>query len=388
MEVRWCCKLNLMLVNYEYPPIGGGAANASKEIANALTDLGHSVTVVTSKTPTSVGQLEENNVRVFRIPGIRRKIHQSNIFEMFVFLLSAFVHIGKIVRQNKIEGVIVFFTLPVGPLGLYLRKLKGLPYVVSLRGGDVPGLVPELVKLHRLLRWLRMWILSNADAVIANSASLAVRSESIDSVPVITARNGVDTDFYYPLNSNRGPIDTRRLKLLFVGRFERQKDVPGLLKCLARIRGKKEIEFQICLVGDGPERELAQDTAEHMGLADIVEWKGWVEKSVLRSLYQSSDCLLNLSSYEGLPNTVLEAMACGLPVVVSDITPHRELVDSGVDGFLVNDRRESSLEKCLFQMSADHVRRAQMGLNARQKVLKYYCWKKTARVYLSQFGCV
>ena len=102
---------------------------------------------------------------------------------MFVFVLSAFFHTGKIVRQNKIEGVIVFFTLPVGPLGLYLRKLKGLPYVVSLRGGDVPGLVPELVKLHRLLRWLRKWILSNADAVIANSASLAVRSESIDSVP-------------------------------------------------------------------------------------------------------------------------------------------------------------------------------------------------------------
>ncbi|MFH1295687.1 MAG: glycosyltransferase, partial [Bacteroidota bacterium] len=131
--------MNFLLINYEYPPIGAGAATATYHIAKEIVKAGNSVTVLTSQYRDKKGAEEENGINVIRCRSLRKNAEQSNIAEMLCFLLSASLSLPSVVKRHKIESAIVFFSFPCGPLGLLCRTFFQIPYVVSLRGGDVPG---------------------------------------------------------------------------------------------------------------------------------------------------------------------------------------------------------------------------------------------------------
>lgn len=322
--------MKLLLVNYEYPPVGGGAATATRHIAKALSGQGHSVTVLTSAYKNKRWIEFEGDVRIIRCPSVRKKDYRSNIFEMFTYLVSAFFFIPFVARKYDVEGAIVFFSFPCGPLGLWLRFLTGIPYVVSLRGGDVPGTEPALDGFHRLLRPLRHMVLRHSRAVVANSRGLADLSEKADPFKVRVIPNGVDTDFFRPPENKREGI----FRFLFAGRFQPQKNLFFLLEQIAALSKETEKPFELHMVGDGPQRDNLKKYADELGISDRITWHGWVEKSDLRKIYQEADCFLNPSLYEGLPNTVLEAMSCGLPVIASKVAGNEELVKDGVNGWL------------------------------------------------------
>ena len=190
--------MNILLINYEYPPIGGGAATATAAIAGHLTSMGHAVTVLTSRFRDLKGEAREGDVRVVRCPAIRKKPDRSGILEMFSFLVSAGLMLFSVIRRHRIEASIVFFSFPCGPLGLWGLKRGNVPYVISLRGGDVPGNEAALDPLHRLLTPLRRLIFRRSVAVVANSPGLKEMSERADPCQVQVIPNGVDTDFFSP----------------------------------------------------------------------------------------------------------------------------------------------------------------------------------------------
>ena len=374
-----------MFVNYEYPPIGGGAATATQEIARAMLKLGHQITVVTSRTPSLKGYIVEESVHIHRLRGLRIRKDRSNLLEMFIFLCSAYTSVVRIAKRNTIDATICFFSMPVGPIGLLLQQRLGVPYLVSLRGGDVPGLVPELALVHQALTFFRRKILRNATAVIANSSDLARHSRVSDPCPVVVIPNGVDTEYFSPSENGYGKIDGNPIRILFVGRFHRQKDVPGLIRNLALVRKDHRLAFTLTLVGDGPERAETKRVVVQNGLDDVTEWKGWLGKEDLKNSYQQADCLINLSSYEGLPNTVLEAMSCGLTVIASDIGPHRELIEDGATGFLAPKDKPEIIALRLFELSNDRHMLQDIGERARQKVTNNYDWADIAKRYIAQF---
>ncbi len=377
--------MNLLLVNYEYLPVGGGAATASRELARAMLKLGHQVTVVTSRTPHLKGYTVEQNLQIYRLRGLRIREDRSNLIEMAVFFCSAYSSIVRIAKKNNIDATICFFSLPVGPIGLLLKRRLGVPYLVSLRGGDVPGLVPELVILHKALKRVRRKVLRSATTVIANSKDLAKRSEVSDPLPVLVIPNGVDTDFFSPFRNRFEKNNRKVIRLLFVGRFQRQKDVPGLIRKLALVRENYKLTFTLTLAGDGPERAKAQKVAVDNGLSEVTEWKGWLGKEELKATYQRADCLINLSFFEGLPNVVLEAMACGLTVLASDIGPHRELIEDGVTGYLIPLDQPEIFGLRLFELLNDFGKSREIGERARKNVIKNFDWLDIARRYIAQF---
>ena len=193
--------MKILLINYEYPPIGGGAATATAAIAEHLASLGHTVTVLTSRFRDLKGAIREGDVQVVRCPAIRKCPDRSGILEMFSFLVSAGLMLGSVIRKHRIEASIVFFSFPCGPLGLWGLKRGNVPYVISLRGGDVPGNEAGLNTLHRLLAPLRRLIFRRSVAVVANSPGLKEMSERADPYPVQVIPNGVDTDFSAPLKT-------------------------------------------------------------------------------------------------------------------------------------------------------------------------------------------
>jgi len=253
-----------------------------------------------------------------------------------------------------------------------------------LRGGDVPGLVPEIELLHRVLAPFRRWVSKNAQAVVANSASLAELAQASDGVSVTVIPNGVDTQYYQPRANGIG-VEPAPLKLLMVCRFQRQKLVPESIRWLAQAK-HQGIDLVVSIVGDGPERDAVKETIEEVDMTEFISLKGWLRKDQLLKQYQQADCFLNLSSYEGMPNTVLEAMACALPVIASDIPPHRGLVKHQVTGYLVDLSRPEYLIDQLTELVTDGRRGKVMGEAGRQFVSASYSWTAVANRYMSLFA--
>lgn len=377
--------MKLLLVNYEYPPLGGGASNATFFIAKALVGLDHEPTVLTSAFKNLPRYCSEDGVHLYRTKVLRQAPDRSDPLEMASFLCTALFTVRRIAKVQDIEGVITFFTIPCGPVGCYLNRRLDLPYVVSLRGGDVPGLVPDLNRAHSLLKPIRRLVLRRAGAVVANSVSLARLSEMTDPVPVCVIPNGVDTAFFRPATVEEQRMEDP-FRILFVGRLSAQKNLSILLRAMACLLHGATKRISLDIVGDGPARQGLERKAHELRLHDRVVWHGWHSKEEVAVLYRRADCFVNPSLYEGMPNTVLEAMASGLPVVASNVGGNDELVTSGTTGFLFDLLQPDALREQLAMLMNDRVLRQTMGRHAREIALSKFSWKSVAERYVSLFS--
>lgn len=380
--------MNILLINYEFPPIGGGAGNATMFIARALANDGHKAVVLTAAFAGDAGLRVEEGVWVSRISCRRRRMDRASAVEMLSFVATAWRAALAVSRQHRIEAVIVFFSLPCGPVALRLHRLEGLPYIVSLRGGDVPGLVPEICWQHRLLKPLRRRVLRSARAIVANDPGLARLSEAADPWPVHVISNGVDCKFFRPPagDAAESPDFAGPIRLLFAGRLHRQKNLRLLIEQFSILLSENPGHWHLTILGDGAERGELAAYARSVKADAAIEWKGWQAKESLLGHYQAATALVNPSFYEGLPNVVLEGMACGLPIVASNIPGNNTLVADGVTGVLFELGDPGSLKAALSRIGRNRHEAAQMGRNGRERALAEYSWSRVAQRYLDLFS--
>src|SRR3989304_8422415 len=167
--------MHILILNSEYPPIGGGASNASAQIAAQLVKLGQQVTVLTAAYKELPREEVVDGVRVLRLPGLRSQPDRSTTSEQIVFMLFAALLGLWRVRRLRPDGVLAFFGAPSGVAAWFWSYFLRLPYLVSLRGGDVPGFRPyDFARQHRLLGPLLRHVWRRAGAVVRHNRRLRV----------------------------------------------------------------------------------------------------------------------------------------------------------------------------------------------------------------------
>ncbi len=368
--------MHILLLNSEYPPIGGGAGNASENIARCLVGLGQRVTVLTSqyrglpRTETRAG------VQIIRAPAIRRRLDRSKAYEQISFILGGGLRSLPLVMHARPDVTLAFFGMPSGAIALPLKWLFHLPYVVSLRGGDVPGFRPyDFGFYHNFASPLLRQIWRQAGAVVANSSGLRSLAQPFDRrIPIQIISNGVDTDIFSAPERAWDPP-----RLLFVGRVVYQKGLDLLIHALGNLQ---HLPWELTIVGDGPQRAMLEKLAAGLEIGERVRFAGWLKGPELVAEYHRANLFTYASRHEGMPNALLEAMACGLPAVASDIAGNEELVIPGETGLLVASESQQELEQALAALLPDPGRRAQMGEAARQRVVAHYPWERVAEQYL------
>ncbi len=245
-----------------------------------------------------------------------------------------------------------------------------------MRGGDVPGFRPyDFSTFHKLIGPLLKFVWRKAHTLVANSMglrNLALQFDPEAKIEVIP--NGVDTEKFTPVER-----DWSRPKLLSVGRVVHQKGLDLGIKALA---GLGDLDWEWTIAGDGKSRNPLQIQAEQLGIADRINFVGWQSKEELNALYQKSNLFLFPSRHEGMPNAVLEAMACGLPVIASKIAGSEELVLHKKTGLLIESEDVESLRKGLKELMPDDQARKQMGIAGRDRVEKKYSWHEVAASYI------
>jgi glycosyltransferase involved in cell wall biosynthesis len=367
--------MNILIINSEYPPIGGGAGNASANIARHLAALGHGVSVLTARFGSSPILENCEGVTVHRIPALRRRQDRSSALEQLAFIVSASFWTLDWARQNRPNATLAFFGMPSGAVALLLKFVYKIPYIVSLRGGDVPGFRPyDFKTFHKLIGPFLRIIWHQASAVIANSQGLYDLAHAFDArieIPIIP--NGVDgTQF------TNTPRDWSYPYLFSVGRIVYQKGLDLGLRALAQL---KDLDWHWSIAGDGPQMAALKSLAQELGIAERVTFLGWQSKEELAKDYQQASLFLFPSRHEGMPNAMLEAMSSGLPVVATEIAGNEELVVEGKTGFLVPSEDVDALRDALRKALTDSTLRERMGAASRLRVEKEYSWENVARQY-------
>lgn len=367
--------MRILVINSEYPPIGGGAGNASANIARWLIAFGHEVAVLTAHYEGLPRVESRDGLTVHRIPALRRKQDRSGAFEQLAFILSGSLHAPGLTRRFKPDVTLAFFGMPSGAIAWLLKKLYRIPYVVSLRGGDVPGFRPYDFKVfHKLIGPFLRVIWHAASRVIANSHGLGDLARAFDSgidIPIIP--NGVDGSRF-----DAGQRDWTSPRLLSAGRIVYQKGLDLGLRALAQLQ---ELDWHWYIAGDGPQMESLRTLAQELGIEGRITFLGWQSQDELADEYHQANLFLFPSRHEGMPNAVLEAMASGLPVVATRIAGSEELVVDGETGMLVSPEDVDSLREGLRALLIDADKRERMGQASRLRVEREYSWESVARQY-------
>jgi glycosyltransferase involved in cell wall biosynthesis len=373
----------ILFINYEYPPVGGGGGNAMRHIAREMARRGHAPFVLTAAQGHLPPVDIKEGVTVRRIPALRRRIERSSVAEMTAFMAASLLKAPGYARQWRADAVIAFFTLPSGPTASLLKRMNGLPTIVALRGGDVPGFDPLTMKTyHALTGGLIRWLWRDADAVVANSRGLAEMARAHaprQEVGVIP--QGADVAGIAPKADYGGGDGTNTgVRLLTVGRLAKHKGIDVLLNALTKL--PPALRWTLSIVGDGPERDSLVAQAAQLGLAERVTFKGWAKREQLPEVYRNADVFLLPSREEGMANVLMEAMSAGLPVIATRIAGSDEAVVEGTTGTLVASEDISALAHALEALIRDASARARMGRAGRARVESTYSWPAIADQWL------
>jgi glycosyltransferase involved in cell wall biosynthesis len=223
-------------------------------------------------------------------------------------------------------------------------------------------------------------ILKRSARIIAVSRAVArhVRAlggclEKTDVIP-----NGVDRAVFSPSEPRPGAAPT----ILFVGRLAVNKGPQVLIDALPRVL-ERFPETQVHLIGDGPLRRDLERSVQQRGMTDSVRFLGTQRE--IEDRLRSGDIFVLPSLMEGLPLTVLEAMACGLPVIATAVGGTVEIVEEGVNGYLVRPGEPGDLASRLCDLLGNARLRREMGREGERTVERGYDWdtitQRTIDVY-------
>ena len=385
MEIRWregIKRMKLLFLNYEFPPLGGGAGNATKNLAYAFTQSGHEVTVITTWFKGLNADEVCDGYRILRVRSRRKRLDRSNTMEMLSYVFHARRRASRLMHEEGApDAVICFFALPTGLVAFHLRKRFGIPYILSLRGGDVPGFLPdELGLLHQLTAPLSARIWKYASHIVANSRGLQELAEHTATrfgKRVAYIPNGVDAETFRPALR---PPDT--FTILHVGRLTAQKGTAQLLEALRILHDDAEHEaFRCIIAGDGPLRVELERQAQRLDLGKHIVFLGWVGRAELPALYRRASVFVLPTAEEGMANVILEAMASGLPIITTNARGNEELVEDGVNGVLLSSREPATIAAALRLFQDDSARTARTGQEGRKRSMQY-SWQASATQYI------
>ncbi len=372
--------MNILIVNYEFPPLGGGAGNATYHIAKEMAHRGHKVLVVSSHFKGLAKEEWIDGIQIKRIPTLRKRKESVTILELLSFALSSIWYMPKIARNFNPEVSFAFFGLPCGISTLVIKALYGIPYIVSLRGADVPGFIERQVHFyHFLARPLIHYIWKKAKYLITNSQGLKdLALKSAGDIKIEVIANGVDADLYQPCK----PIDNGTKKILFVGRLSKQKGVHYLIDSIRILKEKRINSFHLEIIGDGPDKVKLEEKVANGQLEEQISLSGWVDKKAIYKKYQEASIFAFPSLSEGMPNVVLEAMASGLPILATRIAGNEELVRDGENGYLVGVKDSQALADRLIELLHETDRLIEMGKMSRKIAYEEYSWSHVVDLYI------
>ena len=371
--------MKILMLNYEFPPIGGGAANAHRCLLQQYAGSSDLKVDVLTSAP-GPGFFKENfadNITIYKVGLHKKELHFWRKTEVIEWLFKAKSHYRKLLREDDYDLAHAFFGFPTG--WLCYRTANKLPYIISLRGSDVPGEHARLKLDYKILGPVFAAIWKKAAALVAPSEGLKNRAlKFLPSVAIDVIPNGVELERFSPAETAKEP---QVLRLLTVGRLSVTKRMEILIDAV-EILHKANYKIHFTIVGGGQLQQKLKQIVSKKNLDNIIELTGRTDAEDMPQVYRKNDIFISASCAEGMSNAMLEAMASGLPIITTRCEGVDELVAD--NGLVVENANAEEIAKAVKTLAGDRQLYKQMSIAARRQA-EQFTWSGAAEKYLTLY---
>ncbi|MFJ5764159.1 N-acetyl-alpha-D-glucosaminyl L-malate synthase BshA [Lysinibacillus sp. NPDC093210] len=310
-----------------YPTVGGSGVIAT-ELGKMLAERGHEIHFITSSVPFRLNKIYPT-VFFHEV-----EVNNYSVFQYSPYDIALASKMADVIKDEGLDVLHVHYAIPHAVCAVLAREMSGqnIGIVTTLHGTDISVLGQDST-LSQAIKYG----IDKSDIVTAVSESLKEQTyELIDTVkPIETIYNFVDERVYRPQNAGnlkeQFGIQEDEKVIIHVSNFRKIKNLPHIIDAFMKIRGN--VKAKLLLVGDGPEKHRVMDQVKESPYVKDVLFLGKQEN--LDELYAISDLKLLLSQQESFGLVLLEAMACGVPCIGTTVGGIPEVIDHGVDGYLV-----------------------------------------------------
>ena len=267
--------------------------------------------------------------------------------KLVTYVISLFFTLIKIVKKYKMDIIHAHSVIPTGLIVVFVAKIMGCPSFITAHGMDINNFDTKSIYGH-----LISFSLNHCDKVISVSGDLAetMKSLGITEDKIVILRNAVDTERFKPFKNMelryKYAIGENEILILFVGYLDTFKGIFELIAAFYEMN-KKNKNVKLMMVGTGPKKDELKKKVLKLNLENFLIFTGKVSPVEMHKYYQAADIFVLPSYTEGLPISVLEAMACGLPIVTTNVGGIPEVIEDGLNGFIINSKDETELREKL-----------------------------------------
>jgi len=369
------------LVTHYFPPHKGGIEQVSFEQSKRLTEMGYQIDVLTSKYEGR-DRNPVKGIKIYHYPslnvakrfGVPYPIISFEAYKMFT------KHIGECDLVHAHGHVYMASCLA----GIVAKKLKK-PFIVTQHNTfiDYRSFLNVVEELND--QSIGKSVLKNADKIttVSKETMKYVLRLGADKTKTQVIYNGVDIDTFRPVNKNesrtRLGLPKNRKIVLSVRRLVYKNGLGTLIESVPLV-AKKHPDVLFVVAGKGPSRKLIEDRIKELGISQNTTLAGFVPDELLPVYYDAADYfLLPSASGEGLPLVLLEAMACGLPVIATAVGGTPEILKHNKNGILVPPINPKAMAEATSKLLSNEKLATTLGKEARRNVEDNYTWEENVR---------
>ncbi|NWG21479.1 MAG: glycosyltransferase family 4 protein [Chloroflexi bacterium] len=378
--------MRILMLDNEYPPLGGGMGTVNQEVVRVFarhTDL--EIDLITS----AIGGRPETEriaerIIMHKVPVWNRNIHHSTNRELLLYAAQSLPLAYMHHLRRPYDLCLAWSALPAGAAALALRRLSGIPFVVWVSGPDIPGFEQRYEWLYPLLTPTIRAVWRGAASVIAKCAEEIAMIQVVDpAIEPVLIPNGVDLDVFRPSRTKAGE---EPLKVICVARLIERKGQHHLIEAIRRL-AVDGVMVTAELVGTGDSQHDLEVQARAAGVADRVIFSGYVPREQIAERYAMADVFVLPSYNEGLSLAALEALAAGLPLVVTRTGGTNDLVHEETNGLTFNWGDSATLATHLRRLAEDRALVQRMGEESRKRAYRFG-WEAIAEQFLQTLESV
>ena len=368
--------MKIALLSEKYTPDLGGLAISTGRLGEMLAAAGHDIRLfapTSNLSPTIKQTQRSNGVYVTRF-GVHKRVDDT--------LVDWFELIVEEHKREPFDLIHAYFLPMAGFVGTYAGKYLGIPSVVSIRGNDIERAAFDPSKFSHM-----MYALQNASAVTTNASILAKKAKAFFDREVHIIPNGIDTERFKPMEKNSvlaealGLVDEkkkeeRKFVIGFVGELREKKGLATLLSGYAQVA--KTMPVSLLIVGEvreGEDKKYFEEFKSNNPQLSITV-TGHVPHKDLPAYYSLLDVFVHPSLRDGMPNAVLEAMACGVPVIATPVGGMLDVLEDGVNGKIIPRNNADALVKAIEELMQNSEQVSRMAQLARSKIETEFTLKR------------
>jgi len=383
--------MRICFISPSYLPTTGGTEVAIYELGKRLVDRGCEITLVTPSPDSILTYEDDSGMVIYRIPVPVEMLlmsPQHYYGRLFPPPITSICALIKIIKSNKLGEIDILHQFHIFYLGatcVFAKKLLGKPLVTSLMGWDTYDPIHPLPKF---LNPYLTYVMNNSDVIVSPvKRTLSYIKQVCKKVKIIP--HGVDAARF---NANiDGSKYRRKMRVkkdeslvLSVQRLVQRKGTEYLIYAI-RFVIEENPKVKFAIIGDGPEKARLIELTKKLKIAKNLTFLGFVNSEELPKYYSACDIFVLHSLYEQFGIVLVEAMACGKPVVSTKVGAIPEVVDDGKTGFLVEPKNPKQLAEAILKLANDERLRNRLGKEGRRKVEQKYDWNIIAEKYMNEY---